>query len=80
MARKLSHVTEKVSTKSNLQLNIDEVDNNTLYNKIPAETISNLFFFHHHKIDNVEEVKYLLFYLLHLAFKNTKEDVQVMKI
>lgn len=80
MARKLSHVTKKVSTKSNLQLNIDEVDNNTLCNKIPAETISKLFFFfHHHKIENVE-VKYLLFYLLHLAFQNTKEDVQVMKI
>lgn len=31
-------------------------------------------------MDNVEEVKYLLFYLLHLAFKNTKEDVQVLKI
>lgn len=58
MARKLSHVTEKVSTKLNLQLNIDEVDNNALYNKTPTETISKLFF-HHHKIDNVEEVKYL---------------------
>lgn len=47
--------------------------------KYQQRPFPNFFFFHHHKIENVE-VKYLLFYLLHLAFQNTKEDVQVMKI
>lgn len=45
LARKLSHVTEKVSTKSNLQLNIDEVDNNTLWKWSLLVFCYKLFFF-----------------------------------